>query len=149
MHSQSANLHHRGKQILNTYWSHPAKAHQHWSKTLRDMVVTALGLSFYNDYLTSVTLMTIGQFFFSLNSAFLLSFYTILPKLMKICRYFLSNWANSIKKSLFNSYLTPLTLTFDNFSLNIKLCLSLIILQHPAKAHINRSITFWVIEETA
>ena len=25
-HSQSANLHHRCKQILNTYWSHPAKA---------------------------------------------------------------------------------------------------------------------------
>ena len=34
-HSQSANLHHKGKQILNTNWSHPAKAHQKWSKTLR------------------------------------------------------------------------------------------------------------------
>ena len=40
-HSQSANLHHRGKQNLNTYWSYPAKAHQNWSKTLRDIVVTA------------------------------------------------------------------------------------------------------------
>ena len=35
----------------------------------------------------------------------------------------MSYWANSLKKSLFNGYLTPVTLTFDNFFLTTKLCL--------------------------
>ena len=86
--------------------------------------------------------MIIGQFFLLLNLAFLLSFYTILPKLMKIFWYFLSHRANSIKKSLFKGYLTPVTLTFDHFSLNIKLCLPFIILHQSSYKLVNNFLSY-------
>ena len=99
--------------------------------------------------MTSATLMNIGQFFLLLNLAFLLSFYTMLPKLMKICQKFLSHWAHSTKSHFlavtWPLWPWPLTHVF----LTVKLCLPFIILHHPAKAHINWSITFWVIKETA